>query len=272
MEKYIPSLVKEDLYKILVPKLEILDENMTEVRQRMTSLSPDEWKNLHDYLLVRDTQATLGMEGIPLDLAEVSVQYSTAFVNGIPPESRKAMEGMFAAINLITRKAERGAELNLELLLDTHMLVYHRINFEKAGKLRDGYVQRAGSTLSFCGPGDVKAHIEGVFNRIKNSQDHPVIKAALTGYAVFRVHPFFDGNSRTSRLLQNMVLTKNGYMQAHVPEIMAVQFEKQREAAAHGKPEGYYRLIFDLVTRELKMARDFLGMPPFEPKKMSRLT
>lgn len=73
MEKYIPSLVKEDLYKILVPKLEILDENMTEVRQRMTSLSPDEWKNLHDYLLVRDTQATLGMEGIPLDLAEVSV-------------------------------------------------------------------------------------------------------------------------------------------------------------------------------------------------------
>jgi hypothetical protein len=73
LEKYIPSLVKEDLYKILVPKLEILDENMTEVRQRMTSLSPDEWKNLHDYLLVRDTQATLGMEGIPLDLAEVSV-------------------------------------------------------------------------------------------------------------------------------------------------------------------------------------------------------
>jgi len=89
----------------------------------------------------------------------------------------------------------------------------------------------------------------------------------FTGYAVFAVHPFFDGNSRTTRLLQNMLLTKEGYMQAHVPETFSVQYEKQREAAALGNPEGYYTFMLDMIERELTQTREFLGMRKFVPSE-----
>lgn len=40
---------------------------------------------------------------------------------------------------------------------------------------------------------------------------HPVEKAALTHFKLVSIHPFIDGNGRTSRLLMNMELMKHGY-------------------------------------------------------------
>ena len=106
-------------------------------------------------------------------------------------------------------------------------------------------------------------------DRVNASKDHPVIKALFAGYAIFAVHPFFDGSSRTSQLIQNMLLTRCGYMQAHVPETMAVQYEKQREAAALGNPEGYYAFMLDMIDQELRQTRDFLRMPNYTGKTNS---
>jgi len=272
MPEYELSLIKPEIYSRIEHKLKALDKNNAEVRARLNRLSPDEWKNLHDFLIVRDTQSSLAIEDIKLDPAEVAVQYNTCFVAGIPVESRKAMEGMFAAWDLLDKKAARGEDLSIAMIQDTHNMVYHRINPTKAGVLRDGYVHRAGSSIKFCPPDEVEKRLTAVVNRVNQSKDHPVVKALFTGYAVFSIHPFFDGNSRTTRLLQNMLLTKEGYMQAHVPETFSVQYEKQREAAALGNPEGYYSFMLDMIERELTQTREFLGMPKFElPGKMSFL-
>ncbi len=40
---------------------------------------------------------------------------------------------------------------------------------------------------------------------------HPVVRAALTHGEFVKIHPFIDGNGRTSRLLLNFELLKNGY-------------------------------------------------------------
>lgn len=40
---------------------------------------------------------------------------------------------------------------------------------------------------------------------------HPIARAAML-YAIFvRIHPFIDGNGRTSRLLLNLELMKDGF-------------------------------------------------------------
>lgn len=266
MPDYECSLIKPELFSLLQSRIEKTEANNFEVQNRLKKLSPEEWKNLHDFMIVRDTQNSLAIEGIKLDPAQVAVQYNICFVSGIPPESRKAMEGMFAAWDLLDKKVMRGEELSVGMIQDVHNMVYHRINSSMSGIIRTGYVQRAGSAIKFPPPDELPKRLEAVVNRVKNSNDHPVVKALFAGYAIWVQHPFYDGNSRTSRLITNMLLAKEGYCQAHVPESFAVQFEKQREAAGLGKPEGYYRFMLDMIDRELKRTREFLHMPEFGEK------
>ena len=40
---------------------------------------------------------------------------------------------------------------------------------------------------------------------------HPVLIAAYLHDELVRIHPFIDGNGRTSRLLMNLYLLRNGY-------------------------------------------------------------
>ena len=40
---------------------------------------------------------------------------------------------------------------------------------------------------------------------------HPIIKASLLHGELVKIHPFIDGNGRTSRLIMNLVLMKYGY-------------------------------------------------------------
>ncbi len=40
---------------------------------------------------------------------------------------------------------------------------------------------------------------------------HPIESAALAHWKLVYIHPFYDGNGRTSRLLMNLVLLRAGY-------------------------------------------------------------
>ena len=53
-------------------------------------------------------------------------------------------------------------------------------------------------------------------NHIREYKDdwqslHPVVRATLLHGEFVKIHPFIDGNGRTSRLLLNFELMKNGY-------------------------------------------------------------
>lgn len=53
-----------------------------------------------------------------------------------------------------------------------------------------------------------------VQTRLAESPAHPVEQAALVHLDLVGIHPFVDGNGRTSRLLMNLILMKQGYFPA----------------------------------------------------------
>lgn len=53
---------------------------------------------------------------------------------------------------------------------------------------------------------------------LKGTHQHPVVRAAEAHLELVRIHPFFDGNGRAARLLQNYCLTERGYPSAVIPE------------------------------------------------------
>ena len=265
--QYEPALVKPDVYERLVPVLRELDENMAEVRERLDRMSPDAWWAFHEYMLIRDTHGSLALEDYKMDVNDVSMQYKIAFVAGIPPETRKAIEGLLSASFLLHRISERGVrseegtKLTKDLALNTHTVLYGRIDPKKAGLFRDGYVRRPEYPGSFPPPSELNKRMDAIFNRISESTDHPVVKAFFTEYALWSQQPFWDGNSRTSRLLRDLLLAEEGYLQTPVPENFRGLYEKHRVQTALGKPEGFYRFMISMLEREINLTRDFLEMP-----------
>lgn len=50
------------------------------------------------------------------------------------------------------------------------------------------------------------------FKQMETENVHPVLVAAYLHDELVRIHPFIDGNGRTSRLLMNLYLLRHGYV------------------------------------------------------------
>lgn len=265
---YKTSLINQEIYDRLCNRLEDLDSNMAEVRERLDKItSAEEWWEFHKFMIVRDTQGSLNLEGFKLNMDDAALQYNTAFVAQIPPESRKAMEGMFSAWNLLHRISERGTEVNKDLLLNIHTVLYGRLDLSKAGIFRNGYVRRPEFPKDFPAPSDLDKICNALIKKIEKSEDHPIVKAIFVEYSLWAQQFFWDGNSRTSRLVRDLLLAQEGYMQIPVPENYRGIYEKHRVNAGMGNPEGFYNFMLDMLEREINQTREFLRMEKYESKK-----
>lgn len=87
------------------------------------------------------------------------------------------------------------------------------INDNYAGNYRDQQVVIAGTKHIPPEPFLIKEQMENLIKwyNIDAEKLQPVEKAAMLHIIFVGIHPFVDGNGRTSRLLLNLELMKNGY-------------------------------------------------------------
>ena len=94
------------------------------------------------------------------------------------------------------------------------------------------------------------AGLIGAHQRIERGDVHPVVHAAVVGYAFVFVHPFEDGNGRIHRLLIHNILTRRGFAPDGVIfPVSAVMLKQQ--ASYDASLEAFSRPILGLVTYAL---------------------
>jgi Fic family protein len=84
---------------------------------------------------------------------------------------------------------------------------------------------------------------------------HPVILAAEMHERLVSIHPFIDGNGRTSRLLMNFILLKNGYTIANLKgdyDSRMAYYKALESVQVDNNPEPFYHLILDKVKESLE--------------------
>ena len=98
------------------------------------------------------------------------------------------------------------------------------------------------------------------FKQMEEEKIHPVLIAAYLHDELVRIHPFIDGNGRTSRLLMNLYLLRNGYViitlkgsnDAKVSYYMALE-----KSHTEDLPEDFQKLV---VEAEIAALQKYLSI------------
>jgi Fic family protein len=84
---------------------------------------------------------------------------------------------------------------------------------------------------------------------------HPVLLAAEMHERLVTIHPFIDGNGRTSRLVMNFILLQNGYtianLKGNLENRLAYYAALQKVQLNHDSTD-FYTLIIDHALASLK--------------------
>ncbi len=150
-----------------------------------------------------------------------------------------------------------------KLVKDLHYLILNSINRDYAGKYRDVPVRITGSEHVPCQPFLINKGMEDVFVFYENNKDtmHPVILAAEMHEQIVSVHPFLDGNGRTSRLVMNLILLQAGFPIANIKGDMKSRM-KYYAALESCRKEGkhdFYLLVADAVKFSLEEHINMVG-------------
>ena len=203
--------MSEDI-NVMLKEADVLKEQLLALRP----LPEEALKKIQDALDIEYTYESNRIEGNTLTLQETAL-----IVNEGVTISGKSMREHLEAINhteaisYIKDIAKQDIEISERTIKEIHALILHGIDRENAGRYRTVPVMISGSTHIPSQPYLIEKQMEDFILRFKQMEKekvHPVLIAAYLHDELVRIHPFIDGNGRTSRLLMNLYLLRNGYV------------------------------------------------------------
>ncbi len=139
-----------------------------------------------------------------------SARFSSKIENA---NSKLEINNLYQAYVYITSK-KSPQKLSLKLLKQLHQIVLKNISLQ-VGSFRHepcAIYNTAGVAVYLAPPSEkIKELLENLLEEINQSQDHPLIKAAIFQFKFEKIHPFLDGNGRIGRLISYLILYQNGF-------------------------------------------------------------
>ncbi|WP_395049324.1 Fic family protein [Flavobacterium sp.] len=207
--------VKKSLYKNLLSILTEIDL----LKSKLDKFSQFDSYKIDQALELEYTFESNRIEGNTLTLRETDLVIN----DGLTISGKSMREHLEAinhqeAIRYIKHLAKKNTNLNDREVLSIHNLILRGINPEDAGRYRRVQVMIKGSSYTPPQPFLVSKEMEDLFIWYETSKNsvHPVVLAAELHERLVTIHPFIDGNGRTSRLVMNLILLQNGYVIANI--------------------------------------------------------
>ncbi|MBF4464060.1 Fic family protein [Flavobacterium sp. LC2016-12] len=158
------------------------------------------------------------------------------------------------AIGFIKDLMQKNNALNERDLLSIHNLILRGIIPEDAGRYRKVQVMTQGSSHMPPQPSMVAQEMEEYFiwYEINKNKLHPIILAAEMHERLTTIHPFIDGNGRTSRLVMNLILMQKGYLIANIKgdHENRMQYYQSLEKAQTKKDKEEFLLFIAQIEKE----------------------
>lgn len=216
-------------------------------------------RSLEDSINLEWTYNSNGIEGNTLTLRETQVVLEGITVGGKSiKEHLEAInhEKAILYLNDLVKEDKPITEWNIKGI---HQLVLKDIDDENAGRYRRENVNIKGATHIPPDYLKVPELMEKLVLNYENwSELHPIIQAALLHGELVKIHPFVDGNGRTSRLLMNLDLMNHGYNPVIIKKENRLEYyEALDKAHTTGDYTDFVKLIAML---EIVMLKKYLEL------------
>ena len=209
-------IIKPDDNKFIIDLDDNYFDEVDSLKRELDSKRPipkETLKSLKESINLEWTYNSNGIEGNTLTLRETQVVLEGITVGGKSLKEHLEVinhEQAILFLDDLIKDKEPITEWNIK---NIHQLVLKEIDDDNAGKYRDENVKIKGATHI---PPDYLIVPELMEKLIINYEDwkkyHPIIRAALLHGELVKIHPFVDGNGRTSRLVMNLSLMNSGYL------------------------------------------------------------
>lgn len=234
-------------------------DNLKKELDSKRPISKETLKSLKESINLEWTYNSNGIEGNTLTLRETQVVLEGITVGGKSiKEHLEAINHEQAILFLdeLVKDNEPITEWNIK---NIHGLILKEIDNENAGKYRGENVTIKGATHI---PPDYIKVPELMEKLILNYETwnnyHPIIRAALLHGELVKIHPFIDGNGRTSRLLMNLDLMNSGYNPVIIKKEDRLKYYESLDKA---HTTGNYTDFVKLVTKlEVEMLKKYLEL------------
>lgn len=226
------------------------------------------------------------MEGNTLTMAETrSVMIGNITIGGKPIKDVLEIKGHDEAITPILKLGKGEVRLSETRIKEIHRQIMHEDDPEKKAKIgiwkteHNCLINYKGENFEFLPPNEVperihkllnetNAAIDAIFRKKKNAP-HPIDVALNFHLEYVFIHPFYDGNGRTARILTNLLLISFGYPPFWVKDGSERDAYSQHLGDVQGyggKPDLFYEFVAEQILRSQRLVLDAIQGKDIEEK------
>lgn len=255
-------IIKPDDNKFIIDLDDNYFDEVDSLKKELDSKRPipkETLKSLRESINLEWTYNSNGIEGNTLTLRETQVVLEGITVGGKSIKEHLEAINHEKAILFLDDLVKDNKPINEWNIKNIHQLILKDIDNENAGRYRKENVTIKGATHippDYLKVPELMEKLILTYNTW--SEYHPIIQAALLHGELVKIHPFVDGNGRTSRLLMNLVLMNNGYNPVIIKKKSRLKYY---EALDKAHTTGDYTDFVKLVAKlEIEMLKKYLEL------------
>lgn len=192
------------------------------------------------------------IEGNTLSLIETKVLLEDGISVG-----NKSLREIYEVVNhgkafsYVQKCIAEGRKLDESTVKEIHSLLME--NILVGGVYRSVEVRITGAGHKPPPPGEMYYQVKDFYKKLYSQTELNPIEAAAWVHAEFvRIHPFVDGNGRTSRLIMNYRLMENGFLPISIDKNERLEyFNRLEEYAVNGNLTPFADFIAELEEQRL---------------------
>ena len=250
-------IIRPDENKFIINVENDFFDEVDNLKKKLDSKRPipkETLKSLKESINLEWTYNSNGIEGNTLTLRETQVVLEGITVGGKSIKEHLEAINHEQAILFLDELVKEDNPITEWNIKNIHQLILKEIDNENAGKYRKENVTIKGATHI---PPDYITVPELMEKLILNYKTwsiyHPIVKAALLHGELVKIHPFIDGNGRTSRLIMNLDLMNSGYNPIIIKkEDRLKYYEALDKAHITGNYTDFVKLVTELEIEMLK--------------------
>lgn len=266
------NLVQEEIENSYKSRKLSISKNLQSILDEIDGLKSklDKFRQFDSFRIAQALELEYTFESNRIEGNTLTLRETDLVINEGLTISGKSMREHLEAINHIEAIAyikqlmERNFPFNERELLSVHNLILRGIIPEDAGRYRRVQVMIKGSSHMPPQPLVVPKEMEDYFIWFEENKSklHPIILAAEMHERLVTIHPFIDGNGRTSRLVMNLILLQNGYVIANIKgdyESRMSYYQALETAQTSGNKEDFLMFIAQTEKDSLERYLDIIS-------------